>query len=119
MWLKEGDLNIKFFHASTKQRRAINRIVGLHNESNVWVAGEKENEKVAVNYFEDLFTSILPMDFTEVLGNVSEHITITENETLTRSATETEVREALFMMHPEKAPWPDGMTALFFNVHGT
>ncbi|CAA7037615.1 unnamed protein product [Microthlaspi erraticum] len=115
MWLKDGDLNTKFFHASTKQRRAINRIVGLHNEANVWVAGEKEIETVAVNYFDSLFTSNLPVDFTGVLENVSERITITENEVLTRRATEAEVREALFMMHPEKAPGPDGITALFFQ----
>ena len=37
------------------------------------------------------------------------------NHRLLRVATEEEVRQALFMMHPEKAPGPDGMTALFFQ----
>ena len=37
------------------------------------------------------------------------------NQRLMRIATEEEVREVLFMMHPEKAPGPDGMTALFFQ----
>ena len=37
------------------------------------------------------------------------------NEMLLRLATEEEVRQALFMMHPEKAPGPDGMTALFYQ----
>ncbi|WZZ64930.1 hypothetical protein YC2023_076300 [Brassica napus] len=37
------------------------------------------------------------------------------NQWLLRLATEEEVREALFMMHLEKAPGPDGMTALFFQ----
>ena len=37
------------------------------------------------------------------------------NQRLLRIATEDEVREAMFMMHPEKAPGPDGMTALFFQ----
>ncbi|CAA7051622.1 unnamed protein product [Microthlaspi erraticum] len=115
MWLRDEDLNTKFFHASTKQRRAVNRIVGLYNETNLWVAGKKEVEQVAVTYFDKLFTSSLPEDFTEVLEHVSERVTSLENNVLTRPATETEVREALFMMHPEKAPGPDGMTALFFQ----
>ncbi|CAA7026829.1 unnamed protein product [Microthlaspi erraticum] len=115
LWLKDGDLNTKFFHASTKQRRAANRIVGLHNDDNVWVAGEKEVEKVAVGYFDKLFTSTLPTDFTGVLAHMPHRITAQENELLTRRATEMEVHAALFMMHPEKAPGPDGMTVLFFQ----
>ncbi|CAA7045137.1 unnamed protein product [Microthlaspi erraticum] len=116
MWLKDGDLNTKFFHASTKQRRAVNRIVGLHNDANVWVAGDfdKEVEDVAVSYFDKLFTSSLPGDFTGVLEHMPHLITAQENEVLVRHATESEVHDALFMMHPEKAPGPDGMTTLFF-----
>ncbi|CAA7038023.1 unnamed protein product [Microthlaspi erraticum] len=115
LWLRDEDLNTKFFHASTKQRRAVNRIVGLHNEANVWVDGGKEVEKIVVSYFDKLFTSTTPGEFTEILENLSERVTPQENEVLTRQATETEVREALFMMHPEKASGPDGMTALFFE----
>ncbi|CAA7043010.1 unnamed protein product [Microthlaspi erraticum] len=115
MWLNDGDLNTKFFHASTKQRRAINRIVGLQNDANVWVSGEQEVAKVAVNYFDNLFTSISPTDFTGILSNVSERGTSRENEILTQRVTEAEVRETLFMMNAEKAPGPDGMTALFFQ----
>lgn len=37
------------------------------------------------------------------------------NNRITTSATEEEVRQALFMMHPEKVPEPDGMTTLFFQ----
>ena len=36
------------------------------------------------------------------------------NQRLLGIAMENEVREALFMMHPEKAPGPDSMTTLFF-----
>ena len=37
------------------------------------------------------------------------------NQWLLRPATENEVRIALFIMHPEKGPGPEGMTALFFQ----
>ncbi|CAA7030770.1 unnamed protein product [Microthlaspi erraticum] len=37
------------------------------------------------------------------------------NEALTKPVTENEVKIALFAMHPEKAPGPDGMTALFYQ----
>lgn len=30
-------------------------------------------------------------------------------------ALEEEVKKTLFMMHPKKAPGPDGMTALFYQ----
>ena len=40
------------------------------------------------------------------------------NQMLMQSASEEEVRQALFMMHPEKAPGPDGMRALFFSTPG-
>ena len=32
MWYSSGDLNTKFYHALTKQRRIRNKIVGLHDE---------------------------------------------------------------------------------------
>ena len=37
------------------------------------------------------------------------------NQCLLRVASDNEVKEVLFMMHPERAPGPDGMTALFFQ----
>ena len=37
------------------------------------------------------------------------------NQILLKIATEEEVRQALIMMHPEKALGPGGMTALFFQ----
>ena len=37
MWYSSGDLNTKFYHALTKQRRVRNRIVGLHDGEGNWV----------------------------------------------------------------------------------
>ena len=115
MWYASGDLNTKFYHALTRQRRVRNRIVGLHDVDGNWITEENGVERVAINYFEDLFSTTSPSDFDSFLTEVTPTITPQMNQNLLRLATEDEVKEALFMMHPEKAPGPDGMTALFFK----
>ncbi|XP_010468779.1 PREDICTED: uncharacterized protein LOC104748899 [Camelina sativa] len=114
-WMRVGDKNTKYFHAQTKQRRARNRIVGLYDRNNVWSTKDDDICKTAVSYFEDLFTSISPDSFEEALSEIEGVITEEINDRLTAPATEAEVRKVLFMMHPDKAPGPDGMTALFFQ----
>ena len=115
MWYSSGDLNTKFYHALTRQRRVRNRIVGLHDANGNWITDDNGVEKVAVDYFEDLFTTTSPAEFDSFLAEITPSITSQMNQRLVRLATEEEVKEALFMMHPEKAPGPDGMTALFFQ----
>ncbi|CAA7030687.1 unnamed protein product [Microthlaspi erraticum] len=90
-------------------------MVGLHDKTDTWVTGEKEMEKVAVEYFSDLFTTTSLDDFTDILDGIPAVISGTDNAFLTRPASEEEVRAPLFLMNPEKAPGPDGMTALFFR----
>ena len=115
MWYSSGDLNTKFYHALTKQRRVRNKIVGLHDELGNWITEENKVEKVAVDYFESLFRSTNTIDFDSFLEEIVPSISHQMNQILLRMATEEEVRLALFMMHPEKAPGPDGMTAFFFQ----
>ena len=70
---------------------------------------------MAVEYFDDLFSTTSPSEFEGFLEKIVPSITPQMNNGLLRLATEEEVRQTLFMMHPEKAPGPDGMTALFFQ----
>ena len=114
-WHAKGDRNTKFYHALTKQRRIQNKIVGLHNSGGNWVTSESEVEGVAIDYFNDLFTTTSPSGYEDFLSEVPTLITEDQNRSLTSWASEEEVKSALFMMHPEKAPGPDGMTALFFQ----
>ena len=51
----------------------------------------------------------------EVLEGVPVSITSRLNQTLIQPVEEAEVRAAVFSMHPNKAPGPDGMTPLFFQ----
>ena len=45
MWYSSGDLNKKFYHALTKQRRVRNRIVGLHDAAGNWITEDNTVEK--------------------------------------------------------------------------
>ncbi|XP_010431327.1 PREDICTED: uncharacterized protein LOC104715632 [Camelina sativa] len=54
-WLRVGDKNTSYFHASTKQRRVRNRIVGLFDANNVWNESSSGMGRIATSYFEDLF----------------------------------------------------------------
>nr|VDD42065.1 unnamed protein product [Brassica oleracea] len=50
-WDKDGDRNTKFHHATTKQRRAQNRIISIKDKHGKLVESEIEVENVAVQYF--------------------------------------------------------------------
>ena len=86
--------------------------MGLHDALGNWITEDTGVEKVAV---EELFTTTSPTEFDDFLTEVTPGITPQMNQRLLRVATENEVKETLFMMHSEKAPGPDGMTALFFQ----
>ena len=89
--------------------------MGLHNSGGDWVTSEEEIEGVAFDYFNHLFSTTSPAGYEIFLKEVPTLITDDQNRILTSWASEEEVRSALFMMHPEKALGPDGMTALFFR----
>ena len=70
---------------------------------------------IATSYFRQIFESSNPEEIEEALSEVSTTITGSINNDLVAPVTEWEVKLALFAMHPEKAPDPDGMTALFYQ----
>jgi len=72
-------------------------------------------EEIVVEYYNDLFSSTNPIDFTELLNAVQQKVSLAMNEELTRDFTGVEVRAALKQMYPFKAPSPDGMPPLFYQ----
>lgn len=78
-----------------------------------WQDGLKE---LITNYYQELFSSS-QVNSDEVINCVKQKISEEQNVQLMKEITEGEVREAIFHMHPDKAPGPDGMTPAFFQKH--
>ena len=116
-WLREGDRNTKFFHAQANQRKRRNGILGINDQTGVWVSNQRAIARVAVDYFQSIFTSSSPTekDISKVVAQVFLKVTAEMNQVLCKEYTETEVGEALKQMGPTKAPGPDGMPPFFFQ----
>ncbi|XP_071912962.1 uncharacterized protein [Coffea arabica] len=114
-WLQEGDKNTSYFHAKVVGRRRMNRISVLKNSSGVWCKDEEETCQEIVEYFQHIYTSERPEEFSEILEGIPQTITDEMNMKLTRKVTEQEISQAVFSMHPNKSPGPDGMSPVFFQ----
>lgn len=114
-WLRSGDLNTKFFHAVTKNRRAQNRIKSLtDDEGTEWFA-DKDLGRVAEMYFKSLFASDdVGLDLIE-WQEMPKLVTPEQNIHLMKPVLMEEVKRAVFDINPGKCPGPDGMTGYFFQ----
>ncbi|KAL6176158.1 hypothetical protein ACLB2K_052793 [Fragaria x ananassa] len=89
LWLKAGDRNTTYFQRRASNRRQRNTIKGLHNADGAAIC----------------------------CHTISEKVTMDMNQELLAPYSDEEVRQALFQMHPSKAPGPDGMSPFFFQKY--
>lgn len=115
-WLGEGDANTKFFHASASNRNRKNFITRLRNNEGVWVDWDSGLQSVIVEFYKQLFTST-PGDMGPILSHVQQKVTDQQNQMLIAPFSAEEVRVALFSMHPDKSPGPDGLNPGFFQKY--
>ncbi|XP_062088874.1 uncharacterized protein LOC133795438 [Humulus lupulus] len=116
LWLKEGDNNSRFFHAATRSRKRNNQIEKLRNSAGDFVDWDHGLQDVMVDYFQDLFrSSATSWEYTVQCINRS--ISLDQREVMIQPIEDEEVKKALFQMHPDKSPGPDGMTPDFYQKY--
>ena len=59
----------------------------------------------------------MPADVEVSLNHLESTISLEMNESLCRDITPAEIKKTVFSIHPEKAPGPDGITALFYQKY--
>ncbi|GER30020.1 RNA-directed DNA polymerase (reversetranscriptase)-related family protein [Striga asiatica] len=115
LWLKEGDRNTKYFQACVKQRRRTNSIEGLLKRDGSRCQNSAEILEEVQSYFSKLFSTSNPtLDWCSLDG-IPCSITEEMNNRLVRPVTMEELKQALWEMHPNKAPGIDGMSPHFFQ----
>lgn len=121
-WLRDGDMNTRFFHATASARKKTNTIQKLLGNDGVWYDSEDDMCEIVKNYFTDLFEASDGV-YDPVISTVLPRVTNSENALLTEPFTIEEFKKALFQMHPDKSPGPDGFNPVFFqrfwNIVGT
>ncbi|GJS92282.1 reverse transcriptase [Tanacetum coccineum] len=105
-WLKEGDLNTRFFHFNASNRRRRNKISRLRDEAKNWVVDDEGLGNLVSNYFEAVFTSSQPSQCDEVARNLEVQISDEETISLEKPISPDEVHGALMQMEPLKALGP-------------
>lgn len=116
-WLKGGDRNTKYFHATTIQRRACNRVSRIKDANGIWVDIILEIQNMITRHFADLFETSNPQHIEEVTTIIQHRVSRSMNEGLLCPIEEWEVKRAIFSLGPHKAPGPDGLNGLFFQHH--
>lgn len=77
-----------------------------------------EDDQIAATisaYYNSIFESTNPPAAELVLQAMFPCISETTNKKLIATPSRREVKEALFSIHPDKAPGPDGFSAIIFQ----
>ena len=112
-WLKLGDRNTRFFHASTLQWRQPNRISQLMRPKG-WIKEDNQIRQHVNVYFVNLFTTAGSRSFEFFLCAVPRCITEQMNEKLCSPLSDKEIGSAAFQLGKLKAPGLDGFSSCFF-----
>lgn len=114
-WLKGGDLNTRYFHASATIRKSKNKIKKLKDDDGITFIEVHDFCRIAFSYFNNMFTPSSDIDYDPVISNISRKTNNSDNFMLLAPFTTDEFKAAAFSMHSEKSLGPDGLNPGFYR----
>lgn len=112
-WLREGDVNSGFFHASIKMRRRKNSILALKVGDN-WVESVHGIRAEVVDFFKGHFSDS-EVDRPTLDGVPFSSVLEVESAALTAPFGDEEIREVVSNSDGSKCPGPDGFNFAFYK----
>ena len=117
MWLKGGDSNTKYFHKKTKIQKSFNAIKDLKDKYGNMIKGKEELKGHSFTHFQYLYSKN-GETYSESQMNLHPSIPLLinsiENRDIAKPIMEYEIRNAIWSLHADKAPVPDGFTINFY-----
>lgn len=86
----------------------------LRDNSGNWVTSHEDFCTLVHNYFTSLFRA-QQGDLHPIISCVQPRISDEDNSMLTQPFTKQEFKEAIFNMHSDKSPGPDGLNPIFYH----
>lgn len=111
-WLKDGDHNTQYFHATLTEIRARKTRWRIKDESGTMLTGKVNIKRQA------------ELDFIKIVGTASRVESLFQSapllsdahiKSLIKEVTAKKVEQVVKNMDPDKAPGPDGFNAYFFQ----
>ncbi|XP_026442645.1 uncharacterized protein LOC113342265 [Papaver somniferum] len=115
-WIKEGDINSKFFHTSIKLRQSQNSITELEDSSGNIITDQKGIVDNLIDHFNKKFEYQTVQIRESIFYVVPQVITDEDNSLLEGLPDENEIKNAIFDLKQDSAPGPDGFTGTFYRA---
>lgn len=107
-------MNSRAFHAVASTREGNNKIKKLKGTDEEWKKDKKDVVKIIYDHFNCLFASN-GNSLDDVLSCMPRRVMTDNNNLLLMEFTLEEVKDTLFVVHPDKALGLDGMNLAFFK----
>lgn len=115
LWLKAGDNNSRFFHASTVTNRRKIFIPSIKNQNGTWLETREQIGDYLTKEFTDLFKAESGNREQPLYDFINPSVTNLQNTSLSCIHDRREIWDSVKSLHLTKAPGPDGMSAIFFQ----
>ncbi|KAL4383619.1 hypothetical protein GQ457_15G021370 [Hibiscus cannabinus] len=106
-WVRDGDRNMRYFHACARSRNWASTIMALRSNEGDWCVDQVGLQRLACSYFKSLFTSDGNHDCEYFVRNNYQRLGNPILYGLGAWITCEEIRDALFAMQPSKASGVD------------